>query len=534
MIQYRLLSLLSLLSAIVTIAAAIARADTGNQGAWGDQGDGTFLNPILPGDFSDIDAIRVGDDYYAISSTLHLSPGMAILHSKDLVNWRILGHAVDDLARIGPEMNWDRMNRYGRGVWAGALRHHAGRFWLYFGTPDEGFFMTTAKDPAGPWEPLHQVWAVKGWDDCCPFWDDDGQGYFVCTNFADKYKIHLFKMSEDGRRLLPESDRVIHQSAGSEASKLYKIGGWYYHFFSEVRKEGRVCMMNRAKSLAGPWETRQLNHVNKAVDREPNQGGLIQVPSGGWWFLTHQGHGGWEGRPLCLLPVTWADGWPIIGKPGADGVGTMVWKEKKPIAGFPILPPQTSDEFDAKSLGVQWEWNHQPRAEKWSLSQRPGFLRLHAFKPLKKGDLLRAGNTLSQRSLRAQNNQVIVKLDLAGMADGQQAGLCHFARTYGTLGVIQSGPKRTLVFSDNGKSTTGPAIAGDALWLMSTWDQDGVSRYAYSLDGERFTALGQPYQLTWGHYRGDRVGVYCFNDESDAGHVDVDWFRYSFTLPQPR
>ena len=160
----------------------------GEWNTWGDQGTGIYHNPVLPADYSDIDCIRVGTDYYAISSTFQFSPGMVILQSKDLVNWRILGHAVTDLTQIGPELNWDRMNRYGKGIWAGSIRYHDNRFWIYFGTPDEGYFMTTATDPAGPWEPLHRVMNEPGWDDCCPFWDDDGQGYFIGTHFADGYK----------------------------------------------------------------------------------------------------------------------------------------------------------------------------------------------------------------------------------------------------------------------------------------------------------------------------------------------------------
>ncbi len=206
--------------------------------AWGDQGDGTYINPVLPSDYSDLDAIRVGDDFYAISSTFQFSPGVVILHSKDLVSWTILGHAVSDISQIGPDMNWNKMDRYGHGIWAGAIRYHDGKFWVYFGTPDEGFFMTTAKDAAGPWEPLHALWKTKGYDDCCPFWDDDGQGYFVCTNYADKYKIHLYKMTPDGKQLIMDSDKVIHQSRGSEANKLYKINGLYYHYYSEVHSEG--------------------------------------------------------------------------------------------------------------------------------------------------------------------------------------------------------------------------------------------------------------------------------------------------------
>ena len=165
---------------------------------WGDQGDGTYCNPVLPSDYSDIDCIRVGDDYYAISSTFQYSPGMVIIHSKDLVNWTIKGHVVSDLRQISEEMNWTRMNRYGRGIWAGAIRYYQGKFYVYFGTPDEGYFMSTATDPAGPWEPLHCVKAEKGWDDCCPFFDDDGQLYFVGTHFADKYKTYLYRMTPDG------------------------------------------------------------------------------------------------------------------------------------------------------------------------------------------------------------------------------------------------------------------------------------------------------------------------------------------------
>lgn len=524
------------------VAAGVDPKPAALAGAWGDQGDGTYVNPILPGDFSDLDVIRVGEDFFAITSTLHLSPGMMVMASKDLVNWRIVGHAVPDVLRIGPEMNWNRMNRYGRGVWAGAIRHHAGKFWVYFGAPDEGLFVTTATDAAGPWEPLHQMTTKSGWNDTCPFWDDDGQGYLVTTHFATdpangkSYNIHLFKLTADGKGLEPGFDRIIHQSPGSEANKLYKINGTYYHYYSEVKPEGRVIMMNRSKSLEGPWETRQLNHVNRSIDREPNQGGLVQVPGAtgeeGWWFLTHHGTGDWEGRAMSLLPVMWREGWPIIGAVGSDGIGNMVWQSKKPIAGSPAAAPPTSDEFTGRVLGPQWEWNHAPRAEKWSLTEREGFLRLHAFETVgKRGELMRAGNTLSQRVYRTKANEVVVKLELAGMADGQEAGLCHFSRGYGILGVSQKGGKRTLTYKEGANVTAGPEIPGNEVWLKSTWGLDGASQYAYSVDGTTFANFGKPYPLGWGHYRGDRVGVYSFNDQGEAGYVDVDWFRHTLTGP---
>ncbi len=529
----KLLNLSLLMSTLFVSAlrAQTAPSKWGDGPLWGDQKDGTYRNPVLPGDYSDIDAIRVGDDFYAISSTFQFSPGMVILHSRDLVNWQIVGHAVEDLTQLSPELNWDRMNRYGRGIWAGAIRHHAGRFWIYFGTPDEGLFVTSAPDITGPWDKPTSILKERGWDDCCPFWDDDGEAYLVCTHFADGYKIHLFKMTADGKGLVPGSDRVIHQSKGSEANKLYKINGLYYHYFSEVKPEGRVAMMERAKSLDGPWEVRQLNHVNAKVDKEPNQGGLIELPSGKWWFLTHQGTGDWEGRDMCLLPTTWIDGWPIIGKVGNDGVGNMQWRCAKPVAGYPKAPVQSGERFDADRLGPQWEWNYQPRADRWSLKDRPGHLRLRAFKPLKPGDLLTAGNTLTQRVFRSEQGQATVHLDLVGMAEGQFAGLCHFSKDYSMVGVVQEGTTRSLVVKSPAQTIRGPGIASSTLWLRTTWTYDGTARYAYSADGRAFTDIGPTFRLTWSFYRGDRLGLFSFNDKSDSGFVDFDNFECELRPP---
>jgi len=497
--------------------------------AWGDQGDGMYRNPVLPSDYSDIDCIRVGSEYYAISSTMQYSPGMVILRSKDLVNWTIAGHAITDLRQIGPELNWDKMNRSGRGVWAGALRFHDDRFWIFFGTPDEGYFMTRAKNPSGPWEPLHPVLKAQGWDDCCPFWDDDGQGYFIGTNFRDGYKIHLFKLTADGRDLVADSDKIIYQSKGSEANKLYKIDGVYYHLFSEIKPEGRVLMMRRAKSIFGPYEgPRQLNHAERGA-MDPNQGGLVQSEAGNWYFYTHHGRGSWEGRANSLLPVSWVDGWPIIGQVGEDGIGRMVWSGKKPVTNTPIVTPQTDDEFDQPTLPAQWEWNYQPRGEKWSLTERPGWLRLHAFKPLETDNLLKAGNTLTQRCFRTTANEVVVKFDLSGMADGQKAGLCHFAKTRSMLGVTQTGRVRQVEYKHNAEITAGPKLEGNTIWLRSTWGLDGESQYSFSLDGKTFTEIGTPYPLSWGSYRGDRIGLFSYNNKAESGYVDVDFFHYSYT-----
>ena len=518
----------SLLFFRTSLAQQIKVPAWGDWRTWGDQGDGTYQNPILPGDYSDIDCIRVGNDYYAVSSTFQYSPGFVILHSKDLVNWKILSHVVNDITTIAPEMNWDKMDRYGRGIWAGAIRYHDKKFWIYFGDPDMGYFMSTAKKAGGPWEPLHQVLAEKGWDDCCPFWDDDGQGYFIGTNFADGYKVHLFKMTPDGKNLIKDTDKVIYQSKGSEANKLFKIKDTYYHFFSEVKAAGRVVMMERAKNIYGPYaKPKQLSHAQKQA-REPNQGGIVQTKKGDWYFLTHHGSGDWSGRNMSLLPVTWVDGWPILGKLGADTIGTMVWKGKKPARGNKVIP-QSSDDFSKSTLPQQWEWNYQPRADKWSLTERKGWLRLHAFKPLQQNNLLKVGNTLTQRSMRSTSNVVILKLDLSGMADGQKAGLTHFGRpNYSAIGVVNDDGVKKLEFNVKGTITIGPALTGNSLWLKSVWGLDGLSQYYYSTDGKNYAAYGTPYQLMWGSYRGDRLGIYTYNNKVEEGYLDIDFFQYDY------
>ncbi|HLP78728.1 MAG TPA: family 43 glycosylhydrolase, partial [Candidatus Paceibacterota bacterium] len=388
---------------------------------------------------------------------------------------------------------------------------------------------------AGPWEPLHLVMAGAGWDDCCPFWDDDGQGYFVGTNFKDGYKTWLFKLTADGRDIVPGWRVLLNEGSWREASKLYKINGTYYHLYSEHKPGvGRYVMMQRATNVAGPYiEKRQLSHAQREA-HEPNQGGLVQTEQGGWYFFTHHGAGDWEGRPASLLPVTWVDGWPILGEVGSDGIGRMVWSGRKPVPGAPIMTPQADDDFNGPKLGVQWEWNYQPRAQKWSLTERPGFLRLHAFKPLAPDNLKKAGNTLTQRSLRTTTNVVTLALDLSGMADGQVAGLCHYSKDFCTIGVRRKDGIVTLESARNRAVTNGPVLITGKLWLRSTWGLDGKSSYFYSTNGTSFTPFGETYQLGWGDYRGDRIGIFTYNNNADAGYADCDSFTYHYDSPATR
>lgn len=503
---------------------------------WGDQGDGTFVNPIIPADYSDIDAIQVGTFYYAISSTLHTSPAMVILRSADMVNWTTIGHAVPDLADLGEEaLTWRRMAGYGRGTWAGAIRHHGGRFYIFFTSPDSGLYVTTARRAEGPWTAPRSLLREAGYDDPCPFWDEHGRAWLVMTRFAPdpvtgrRYVISLYRMRPDGLAVDEASATPIHQSEGSEASKLYRFGRLYYHYFSEVRAEGRVPMMKRAVSLPGLARAPavQLGHVNASIDGEPNQGALLQAPDGAWWFLTHQGHGGWEGRAMCLLPVSWRNGWPIIGRPGSDGIGTMVWQSRKPIASRRPPLPDLNDDFSAPLRPV-WEWNHAPRHDAFSLGERPGWLRLRAFRPVSPG-LRGIGNTLSQRAWRTADNRAGVLLDMTGMVDGQTAGLCHLSADGAWIGIRQTDGQRRLCFARGATVRSGPVVDRPRIRLSTRWGVEGRATFFHDGEGGAEQRFGEVYDLQWRDYRGDRVGLFTCHDDAMRGHVDFTDFRYAIT-----
>ena len=494
---------------------------------WGDQKDGTYLNPILPTDYSDIDCIKVGDTYYAMTSTFQLSPGVSLIRSTDLVNWEIITNIVD-LTQIGPALNWDVMDRYARGVWAGSLRHHNGRFYVFFGTPDEGFFTTSAPSIEGPWEPLTCLLEGPGWDDCSAIWDDEGRAWFVGTRFADNYKTYLWPMATDGKSIEKDKAKLVNEGDWREANKLIKVGDWYYLVFSQhINGVGRYVMARRTRDMSEGFsaaQERQLNYADYDL-HEPNQGGIIEGEPGKWYFFTHHGRGDWGGRLGTLLPVTWIDEWPIIGNVDENGIGHMQWKVEKPDLPKSKSDFTASEQFKGKKIKPHFQWNYQPREDFYSLTERKGWLRLKAFRPVESGNIMKAGNTLAYRVIQFAGSAEI-KLDISAMADGQIAGICHFSQDNSYLGVRMIDGKKYIEFKTADTNPIyGMEITKKQIWFKSEWDRNGVSRYSYSLDGKKYILFGADYQLKWGAYRGDRVGVFSFNDLSDSGYVDVDFFK---------
>ena len=290
-------------------------------------------------------------------------------------------------------------------------------------------------------------------------------------------------------------------------------------------------MAKRDKKLSGRFKEEKQLLLPCREANEPNQGGIVEGKDGRWYFITHHGSGDWSGRVMSLLPVEWVDGWPMMGDRSHGEPGAMVWKGAMPVEKGKqerlMTRLQRSDDFDASRLGPQWQWNYEPRKEMFSLSERPGWLRLKAFVPLKQGVFLTAGNTLTQRSFRSKHNEVIVKLDISHTADGLHAGLVHFASQSASIGIVNRQGQNYLEFTHDDDRQKGIGISSNHLWLKSVWGLDGMSTFYYSLDGDHFMEFGQ-YQLSWGHYRGDRIGIYCFNDLSESGFIDVDYLHYDY------
>lgn len=520
--------------------------------SWGDQGNGTFLNPILQGDYPDVDIEQLGDTYYLITSTNHYAPGMTIAESKDMVNWTLIGHVYDKLD-WNPAYGPDAMGEYSKGVWAGALAYHEGAWRVYMIDNSFGLYVTTAKDIRGPWTKPKLMLAKSRWTDPAVYWDEQQHQAYLVANFGTVEggkpgnHIRMFKMSWDGMELEDEG-QDIYVGPGAEAAKIYKIDGRFHIFLVEWIENDRLQLDLRGPAIYGPFERKVLMERRDDMDRSTCQGALLEAPDGSWW-LTHQavqhraigpdGRPGrttpksYEGRGQWLVPVAWQDGWPVVGAdPDGDGVNETVDGARKPVEGFPITAPQADDDFDSPALGPQWEWNHNPRDENWSLAARPGWLRLEASVPVNDGGFWNAANTLSQRIMGTGKGLATARIDVSGMAPGQQAGFSHHSGKYVLLGLkADDGGVRRLVWNEDGREIVGPAVEADVVYFRTDVYGDRAT-FSWRPEGEPgWRRFGPSFQLIFGNWRGDRIGFYCWNDKAARGRIDVDWFRYRYDGP---
>ncbi len=487
-----------------------------------------YHNPILFADYSDPDVIRDGENYYLIASTFHFVPGIPILQSSDLVHWTILGHAVARLD-MDPRYSMIGGNRYGKGVWAPSIRKHDGLFYVYFPTPNEGIFVTTAAKITGPWSEPATVIAQAGLEDPCPFWDDDGNAYLI-HSITGAGPLILHRMSPDGKRVLDDGKIIVQDPEHLpvlEGPKLYKRNGYYYIFAPIGGVSAGSQAVLRSRQIYGPYEHRIVLAQGSTRINGPHQGAYVETPEGQGWFIHFQSDGA-HGRIVHLEPVQWRDDWPVIGA-DPDGASTG---QPTPSALIPDHDPpasrqhpQTSDEFSEAALGPQWEWNHNPDDAHWSLTARPGFLRLTPMQADGDG-LLSARNTLTQ-CMQDNAFEFTVRIDLAGMKSGVHSGLAMFEKDASGLEVAQTGNVRRLYFFHLPDRLAGPTLMQETLQLRVHVDGD-QARYSYSLDdGQTFLALGTITEIHFSWWKGSRPALFAYTTlASDPGAVDFDWAHY--------
>lgn len=489
-----------------------------------DCGDGTYCNPVLYADYSDPDVVRVGEDFYLTASSFNCTPGLPILHSKDLVNWTIIGHALENL----PHPRYAQVQP-GCGVWAPAIRFHAGKFWIFFPTPDEGIYVVTADDPAGKWSEPHLVQAGRGLIDPCPLWDDDGQAYLVHAYAGSragiKHRLRVRPMAPDGSKLLGEGEIVFHQPEKHptlEGPKFLKKDDWYYILAPAGGVETGWQVALRAKNIYGPYEDRIVLAQGNTDINGPHQGALVDAPDQSWWFVHFQDADVY-GRIVHLQPVVWREGWPLMGHHGEP----VLHHAKPRVMPTPkISVPQTSDEFDRSELGPQWQWQANHVADWYSLAARPGWLRLY---PQPAQASLKLQPNLLLQKFPAHSFSAETTLEFHPQRSGEESGLVVMGETHAALGVRRVGMKNCIVLRTDDGLKRLFETAADAVRLRVEVQSGGKCSFRCSNfhSGDWVTALAS-FQARKGAWMGAKLGLYsCRSDENTAaGHVDFDYFRF--------
>ena len=524
-----------------------------------DQGNGTYKNPILYADYSDPDACRVGNDYYMTSSSFNCIPGLQILHSKDLVNWTLIGAAIPHT--LQPASLPERPE-HGNRVWAPSIRHHDGWFYIFWGDPDQGAFMTKAQKPEGPWSEPVLVKEGKGIIDTTPLWDKDGRVYMVHAYAGSraglKSVIAICELNSEATQALGPSRIVFdghEQHQTCEGPKFYQKDGYYYLFFPAGGVPTGWQVVARSKHVYGPYEDRIVMAQGNSPINGPHQGAWVDTPTGEDWFLHFQDVGAY-GRIIHLQPMKWINGWPVIGNdPDGDGCGEPVLTYTKPNVGktYPICTPQESDEFNNPILQPQWQW-HANFNERWMyINAEKGYIRLYSYPVVDDyKNLWDVANLLLQKT-PAPNFTTTLKLNFTPSPKytGERTGLVVMGRDY--AGLILRNTTDGLVLeqvecknADKGKPETVHAtqpLNTSTVYLKAHFSTDFQTikeseggtdlvvkcQFSYSLNGRRFQPLGKIFQVREGKWIGAKVGPFCTRPaltSNDGGWVDVDWVRF--------
>lgn len=528
---------------LVYATASIAQEDPYVSKVWvADLGNGTYKNPILHADYSDPDAIRVGDDFYMIASSFNHGPGLPVLHSKDLVNWRIINHA---LPRQAP---FDVFNtvQHGNGVWAPAIRYHEGEFYIYWGDPDFGIYMTKTKDPAGDWSDPVMVFEGKGLIDPCPFWDEDGNNYlsfaYAGSRAGLKSVLAIARLNSDGTKVLDRGVIVYdgHRDDPTiEGTKMHKRNGYYYIFAPAGGVATGWQLILRSKNVYGPYERYVSMHQGSAPTNGPHQGAWIDTQTGEDWFVHFQDKGAY-GRIVHLQPMKWVNDWPVIGvEKDVKGTGEPVLTYKKPNVGktYPIETPAESDEFETTALGKQWQWQANPDGP-WLMPSNHGNLVLYTQKvPDDHKNLLDVPHVLTQK-FPAEEFSATAKIRFIEneRLENERAGFSIIGEDFSGMFIRHTKEGQALYFSSCTKGLRGDAEKeefiskikkNEYVYLRVNVSKDAVCEWSYSLDGKKYVAVKGQYKAKEGRWIGATLGLYALRYEqiNDSGFAEVDWFR---------
>jgi beta-xylosidase len=507
-----------------------------------DNGDGTYKNPIINADYSDPDAIRVGDNFYLISSSFEDVPGLPILQSKDLVNWTIIGHAL----KSQPPFEHFSIPRHGEGVWAPSIRYHDNEFYIYYPDPDFGIYLTKAKNITGPWSDPVLVEKGKGLIDPCPLWDDDGQVYlvhaFAGSRAGIKSIIAIKKLNKDGTKVIDEGVLVYdgHETDPTiEGPKFYKRNGYYYIFAPAGGVPTGWQLVLRSKNVYGPYERKVVMDQGNSKTNGPHQGAWVTTQTGEDWFLHFQDKDVY-GRVVHLQPMKWTNDWPVIGlDKDADGKGEPVIRYKKPNVGktYPVQTPAESDEFDGNKLGLQWQWMANPKATWYFLNPSKGYIRLFSDKlPDSAKNLWEAPNVLLQK-FPADEFMVTTKMNFVPNKnlENEKAGLAIMGLSYANLSLKSKKDGIYLVYSVCKDAAQGKAenetviskLSSSEIYLRVIITKGAKCNFYYSRDGETYTKAGDEFTAEVGRWIGAKIGIFCSRETqiNDSGWADFDWFR---------
>lgn len=517
-----------------------------------DNGNGTYTNPVINADYSDPDVCVAGEDYYLTASSFNCIPGLPILHSKDLVNWEIVGHAVKELE---PKQEFDRPS-HGNGIWAPSIRYHNGEFYIYWGDPDYGVFMVKTKDPAGEWSKPLCVIPGKGLIDTTPLWDDDGRCYLVnaYANSRSRFAsvIAIRELSADGTKPIG-NPVIIYDGNGTESRtcegpKIYKRDGWYWVMFPAGGVPTGFQVAMRSKSPFGPYESKVVLAQGKTKINGPHQGAWVHTKFGEDWFLHFQDKEAY-GRVVHMQPVTWKDNWPVMGidKDG-DYCGEPVTTYRKPKTSgkVQVVNPAESDEFSDTRLGLQWQW-HANYNETFGMPTAFGSYRVYTHKVSEKfQNLWEVPNLLLQKT-PADKFTATTKIRFTSKDQNQTGGLLMMGLDYSGLVVKRVGNDFQLLqisckSADKGKPQTEQLIAtlkptavdqidyqpGTHIGIyMRMSVNDGKMHFSYSLDGKKYTKCGTEFTMREGKWIGAKIGFVAYEpgQKTNRGWIDADWFR---------